>query len=102
MWNWSGGQRERAPFQTERHMLSQGDTRENGGTQDSQVIFHSWRWNAGVNEGMERGGRRGDEEWQEAGEKGSQSTKPYLCFAKDLEIYHKGQCFSDWVICVTC
>lgn len=37
------------------------------------------------------GVRRGDEEWQEAGEKGQgQSTKPYLCFAKDLEIYHKG------------
>lgn len=49
------------------------------------------------------GVRRGDEEWQEAGEKGQgQSTKSYLRFAKDLEIYHKGQCFSDWVICVTC
>ena len=52
-------------------------------------------------EGMNNGG--GDEEWQEAGEKGQgQSTKSYLRFAKDLEIYHKGQCFSDWVICVTC
>ena len=42
---WPG--EKRAPFQTEGYMLSQGDTRENGGTQESQVIFHSWSWNAG-------------------------------------------------------
>ena len=70
-------------------------------TQKSQVIFHSWSWNAGGWVRVWRGVRMGVGKWQEAGEKGQgQITKPYLCFAKDLEIYHKGQCFSQWVICV--
>ena len=47
-------------------------------------------------------GGQGEREWQEAGEKRQgQFTKPYLCFAKDLEIYHEGQGFSNWVIRIT-